>query len=547
MHLSHKFSLTVAALLFAAGCTVGPNYHAPQTKMADAFTPTKIVGVADAAGTVVPGEDAVQRWWLTFHDPELTGLIERAVAGNRNLRLAASRVRVARLQRATIYAGALPGVDVSGGINRGHGSKNVTLPFGGGSGGGGGGSAAPAAETRSVRAERDAPMASAGPGGGGAAGAAGGAAASGGGQPAGPQSPLGEGGLPGTTTTLYQAGFDATWEIDFFGGTRRALEAGDALVAAAEEQRRAVQVSLLAEVAETYLQLRATQQRLQLARAGLAAAQGTLRIVEAKKKHGLATDLDVAQHTAEVATTAAALPPLEAAAQVATHALATLMGEPPSALDDELADVTPGPAIPAEVPVGVPSDLLRRRPDIRAAERQVAAATAEVGVAQADLFPHFSLTGAFGFDSSQPRDLSKWSSHYYSIIPGVRWPILDWGRARGAVKVQDEQQRQALTQYELAVQQALQDVADALVRYDAARGQRVALAEADAAAQRTFALAQHRFAHGLVDSLVVLEAQRSRLRAQDALAQGDAAVRTQLVALYKALGGGWEPAPTARE
>jgi outer membrane protein TolC len=177
---------------------------------------------------------------------------------------------------------------------------------------------------------------------------------------------------------------------------------------------------------------------------------------------------------------------------------------------------------------------------VRGAERRLASATAQVGIATADLFPKFSLTGAFGLDSSRPADLPKWSSHYYSIVPGVRWPVLDWGRAREAIHLQNERQAQALTNYESMVMQALKDVEDALVRYRTERARRDALVRAVDAGRRAFTIAQQRFEHGLADSLVVLEAQRAFLRSEDALAQSDAAIRADLIALYKALGGGWE-------
>lgn len=520
----------LAALVFAAGCTVGPDYHPPRPALPDTFSALHPAPPAPADGSPIPGASAVEHWWLAFRDPVLNRLVDRAVAGNRDLQLAASRVRQARLQRSVIYAGALPSLDLAAGVNRGRGSENITLPFGGG----GGGAAPTAAPERRV----DAP--STGSGDTSSSGSSTAPAASTGGRPAGPTSPLGEGGLPGLTTTLYQAGFDAAWEIDLFGGTRRAIEVGDALVQGAEESRRGVEVSLLAEVAESYVQLRSAQQRLRLAREGLDAARQTLGLAEARLRHGFATDLEVAQHTAEVATASAVLPPLEAAERLAIHALSVLVGEAPAALADELSAPASLPALPPEIPVGVPSDLLRRRPDIRAAERQLAAATAQVGVATADLFPHFSLTGAFGFDSSRLGDLPQWSSHYYSIIPGVRWPLLDWGRARTAVRLQNESQAQALTRYEAAVSQALKEVEDALVRTHAERRRHAALLEAESAARRSFTLAQHRFEHGLVDSLVVLDAERSLLQSQDARAQSDATLRSDLIALYKALGGGWE-------
>jgi NodT family efflux transporter outer membrane factor (OMF) lipoprotein len=342
------------------------------------------------------------------------------------------------------------------------------------------------------------------------------------------------------TTNLYQAGFDASWEIDVFGGRRRAVEAAGAEVQAVEEAERGVVVSLLGEVAQTYLQLRAGQRRLELAQQAIGVARDTLAIIQAKFDHGLATDLDVAQQRAEVAGLTAAIPALETAERLSIHALSVLVGDDPNALNVELAKTRPLPTLPGEVPLGLPSDLLRRRPDVRQAERELASASARIGVATADLFPQFNLAAAFGLDSSTPGNLAHWSSHYYSITPGVQWPILDWGRAKNNVKLTDETQREALTRYESTVTQAVLDVENALVRFRGEQVTRTSRVEARDASREAFTIARQRYAHGLVDSLVVLEAQRSLISSEDALAQSDAAVRMNLVSLYKALGGGWE-------
>jgi outer membrane protein TolC len=199
----------------------------------------------------------------------------------------------------------------------------------------------------------------------------------------------------------------------------------------------------------------------------------------------------------------------------------------------------PLPAIPPAIPIGVPSELLRRRPDIRQAERQLAASSANVGVATAALFPQFSITGLFGLDSSTLKQLPEWSSRYYSISPGIQWPILDWKSLHAAIHVQNELQAQALLTYQTAVAQALKDVEDALVNYQNERTRQWALAEAAGAAQRSLLVAQQTAASGLADQLAALAAEGQLLQAQDAVAQSDASLRTDLVALYKALGGGW--------
>ena len=516
--------------LLAAGCAVGPHYQRPRPKLAASYA--EAAGAkGNASSCVVPGAEALKRWWLVFHDAELDSLIDRAVRGNRDLQLALSRVREARARREMVGAGLWPEVVLNAGYNRGRGSKNVQLPFGGGQGGAGqGGGADPPTGAKAERAAEGNGAADPPPGGGGAGG---GAAAS----------PFGLGGLPGVTTNLYQVGFDASWEIDVFGGTRRAIEAAEAGVAAAEEGRRGVLVSLLAEVAGTYVKLRTIQERRHFAEENLAAQRQAEGVIEAKAKAGFATELAVAQEQAQVATTEATIPVLAAAERATRHALAFLLGDAPHALDAELAARAALPALPPTVPIGVPSDLLRRRPDIRRAERELAQATAGVGVATADLLPSFSLTGMFGFDSSDVKHLADWASHYYSIAPGIRWPILDWGRIRANVRVQTERQQQAFLGYQQAVAQALKDVADALASYEREQTRRAALARAVEAARRARRLAQEQYEHGVADVLTTLDTQRALLRAEDALAQSDGALRRDLIALYKALGGGWDEAP----
>ena len=508
----------VGLALFLAGCTVGPRYTPPQSNLAPEYSSAP----TDQAGRttqIVAGPEATARWWFVFGDPELNSLIARAARNNLDLQEALSRVRLARAERAGLTSRLWPEVDASAGYDRGHGSENVVLPFGSASTGAGG------ASSKGVSAETTGSDPSQS-GGGAAAGQ--------------PLSPFGQGGLPGVTTNLYQVGFDASWEIDIFGGTRRALEAAGAGVAAAEEARRAALASLLAEVATTYVELRTDQHRLQITREHLAAQKEELAIIEAKFKTGFATDLEVAQQNAQLAATQATLPPLETIERTSAHALAFLLAEPPAALTAELDLPKALPPLPAAVPVGMPSDLLRRRPDIRRAERELDQATAQVGVAAAELLPKFDLTGAFGLDSSDLRHLPEWSSHYYSISPGIRWPILDWGRIRANVHVQTERQQQAFLEYQKTVAQALRDVEDALVQYGNEQSRRTALAAATDASRRARELAGQRFEHGVSDLLATLDAQRTLLQAEDALAQSDGALRRDLISLYKALGGGWE-------
>jgi multidrug efflux system outer membrane protein len=292
-------------------------------------------------------------------------------------------------------------------------------------------------------------------------------------------------------------------------------------------------------VARDYIELRGVQLQEKIARENLATQQDTLDLTRSRFNNGFVTELDVDRQAAQVATTAATIPPLVSQSRQLIHALSVLLGEDPNSLADEL--VTPNiiPPVPPEVPVGLPSDLLRRRPDVRRSERQLAAATARIGVATADLFPKFSITGVVGFDSTKPKYLFDWSSHYYAVTPGVSWPILNAGQIQANINVQNEEQQQALLGYQLTVLNALKDVEDSLVEYRTEELRRRALTDAVTADRRAVDLARQQYQQGVVDFETVLDSQRELLVAEDSLAQSDRDVSDDLVALYKALGGGW--------
>lgn len=515
--MAHKkiFSAALAAVLTVAGCEVGPDYHPPQITVKSAYGEPTTAPSATAAPT------ALIQWWSGFHDPELNGLIQRAIQNNLDLKNAESRLRQARAQRGVVGSELFPTVNTSAGYQNARGSKNVAIPLGAF-----GGAATPAA-TPTVR-----PAA--------VSAAAQGGSASVASTPSVPLSPLGQGGFPGAETELYQAGFDATWELDVFGGVQRSIEAADADTAAALEDRRDLLVSLVAEVARNYIDLRSFQRQMQIATDNLRSQQETLELTRSRYRAGFVTELDVAREAAQVATTAATLPALDASIRLSIHQLGILLGQDPDALAAELTVAAPIPPAPPAVPVGVPADLLRRRPDIRRAERQLAAATARIGVATSDLYPKFTLTGSLGLDSSKVHNLAEWSSRYFALNPGVSWPIFDAGKIRSNVTVQKELAQQAATNYQQTVLSALKDVEDALAAYRTEQLRRNALADAVDASQQAVSLARQQYQRGVVDFLVVLDTQRSLFEAQTVLAQSDSAISTDLVALYKALGGGWE-------
>ena len=339
----------------------------------------------------------------------------------------------------------------------------------------------------------------------------------------------------------YTAGFDAAWEIDVFGGRRRELEAADADVDAAVEGLRDVRVSMLAELARAYVDLRGLQARLLIARQTLESQRKTAELTRARLDAGQTTELDVARAEAQVQATASVVPSLEAAARQSLHAIAVLLARPAGSVLPELSPEAPLPAAPGEIPIGMPTEILRRRPDLRRAERELAASTARIGVATADLYPKFFLAGSFGFDSVTTGDLFTAASRTWSFGPAIRWPLFEGGRIKANIEVQNARQEQASIRFEQTLLNALRDVEDALVAHSREQRRRAALAQAVTFQKRAYELAEQRYTQGLVDFLTVVDAQRSLFLAQDAHVQSEQAIAFHTIALYKAVGGGWKP------
>ncbi len=437
--------------------------------------------LADESSPAISDPVETIQWWQTMYDPVLNGLIERAVEANHDLRIAEARVHEARAQRAVVTGENLPQVNATGSYSRSRRSENTA------SGGAGGG--------------------------------------------AGPQ---------GKAFSLYQAGFDASWELDFFGRIERSVEAADAGIDVAVENRRDVLLTLLADVARSYVDLRQFQRRLSIANENIRSQKETVEIAETRFHAGVASELNVAQAKAQLATTTSQVPVLESSIRQSMYSLAVLLGREPGALVAELETPSALPDLPPRVPIGLPSDLLRRRPDIRAAERHLAAATADIGVATAELFPRFSLTGNVGFAASDAAKLFNGGSLQYSFGPSVTWPIFAGGRIRGNIAVQNARQEQAIAEYDQTVIRSLADVESALVSFWKQQSRRDSLGEAVTANRRAVELANELYTRGLGDFLNVLESQRSLYQAEDQLVQSDRDVRAAYIALYKALGGGWE-------
>jgi NodT family efflux transporter outer membrane factor (OMF) lipoprotein len=342
---------------------------------------------------------------------------------------------------------------------------------------------------------------------------------------------------------FYQAGFDASWEVDVFGGLRRSVEAANAEVAFAIEDRRDVLVTLLSEVALNYMDLRGFQRQIAIAEKNLESVRRSYGLTKRRFAGGFVSGLDVANAEAEVAGNESRIPLLEQNVQQAIYSLSVLLGREPAALLDELKPPADIPATPPAVPVGLPSELLRRRPDIRRAEANLHAATARVGVATADLFPRFSLTGSLGTSGNQFKDLGNWDNRFWSIGPSVSWPLFDAGKIRANIGVQNTLQEQAVLGYRSTVLLALQDVENALIAYAKEQQHQVSVNAAVVANRRAVDLATQLYTQGQTDFSDVLLAQRSLLVSEDTLVQSERTMATNLIALYKALGGGWEISP----
>ncbi|NLJ26657.1 MAG: efflux transporter outer membrane subunit, partial [Deltaproteobacteria bacterium] len=339
---------------------------------------------------------------------------------------------------------------------------------------------------------------------------------------------------------LFDAGFDASWEIDIFGGIRRSVEAAEADIGASEENLHDVLVSLLAEVARNYIQLRGDQLRIAIASENIDSQRKTLELTQERFAAGLSSQLDVTQARAQLAVTESEIPRLESSARQAIHQIGVLLGREPGALLDELLTEAPVPTGPPEVPVGLPSELLRRRPDVRKAERELAAATARIGVATADLFPKFFLTGSVGQQSVNFSDIALPESRFWSFGPTISWPVFSGGRIRANIRVENARQEQAAERYEQTVLNALKDVEDALVAYAKEQKTRRFLKESVDATRLAVDISNELYSGGLVDFLNVLVNERSLFQTQDSLAQSEQIVSSNLVALFKALGGGWD-------
>jgi NodT family efflux transporter outer membrane factor (OMF) lipoprotein len=522
MMLKAKLLLFGVGCCVLPGCMVGPDYERPAIETPENF--------AEATEAQTPPTAPLTAWWTVFNDPVLTGLIERSADANLDLRIAEARVREARAARGIAESALWPTVGLSASARRIQVAEPETPSAG--SPISGGLSVRPGGITPSItlRGENASVTQS---------------ATNGQGMTSVQISPGGSSGFD-RSSSLYQAGFDAAWELDVFGGNRRAIEAADAAIEATEEFQRSVLVSLLAEVALNYVELRSAQSRLAITEKNIEAQGETVRLTQERFRVGLSSELDAVRAEALLSNTQSQIPALETQAATAIHRLSVLLGQEPAALQEELEPPQDLPVAPGEVPVGLPSDLLLRRPDIRQAERELAAATAQIGVAIADLFPRFTLTGGLSGQSSMIGSVLSGANQAWSLGPGVSVPLFQGGRIRANIQVQDARQEQTAIAYERAILIALQEVEDNLVSFAQEQERRELLARAVDANAKAVGLANERYVRGLEGFLNVLEAQRGLFLSEDQLVLSNSFVLTDLISLYKALGGGWqvfEPAP----
>jgi NodT family efflux transporter outer membrane factor (OMF) lipoprotein len=499
----------LAALLLSA-CTVGPNFKpiqswSPSSWFAARPKPAARPVVASVAVT----EPINPAWWSLLRDAELTSLENRVAAANLNVRLATIRLAESRSQRRITGADQFPTLQADGSYTRERVSQNGALSLFGGSGGGtsfasnggnaSGGNTMPGAIPNSITGNKSVPP-----------------------------------------FDLWQYGFDASWELDLWGRVRREVEGADASVEASIDARRNSLLSVLAEVARDYVQLRGIQTQLAIAQDNIKTAQQSLDLTQARYRGGLTTELDVANAAAQVATDQAQIPQLEQQQDEQINALSFLLGEAPQALRAEL--IVPGtvPPVPPRVPIGLPSELARRRPDIRMAEEQLHAATADIGVAIGDFYPKVTLDGSFGLQALQFKQVGNWASRQYGAGPTISIPIFEGGRLRATLELRKVEQQEAALNYQQTVLQAWHDVDNALTAYSAEQRRRDSLDASVTQNKLALNLARQRYTQGVADFLNVLDAERALLQAQLQLADSTTTVSQNLVQLYKALGGGWE-------
>jgi NodT family efflux transporter outer membrane factor (OMF) lipoprotein len=431
-----------------------------------------------AAEAMTSEASVPQQWWLLFNDAELADLQRRAQADNLDLQLASERLEQSRAQLGIVSSELLPSVSAGASYAREALSQHGKL-----------------------------------------------AAL----------------GAPTNPSDFWQLGFDASWEIDLWGRARRARENAAATLEATAFDREAMRVALASEVARAYLRLRGTQAQLDIARQNIAIAERTLGLAESRERHGVATRFETSAARAQLATLNATIPELTQHRNALVNSLALLLGEKPRTLDAQLRRAIPLPSLPTSVPVGIPSELAHRRPDIRRAEAQLHAATAAIGVSQADFYPRVSLRGRFGVEAFDRADLESWDSRFFSVGPTVYLPIFQGGRLKERLALSESRQRAAAMAYRQTVLRAWHEVDNALDSWAAQHRQHADLLVSYEESGHALRVAERSYQQGAGDYLSVLTAQRNLLASQTSVNASATNATLTLVNLYKSLGGGWQP------
>jgi outer membrane protein, multidrug efflux system len=431
---------------------------------------------ANAGEPGLAGGDAVERYWTEFADPLLNGLVEDALAHNTDLGVAAANLQAARAAQRLAGFDLYPTVTLNGSY------------------------------THNLDAAQQ---------------------------------------LPGVDQhdrefDTAQAGFDGLWELDLFGRVRRNVEAARGDVGASEATLRDARVSVIAEVARDYFILRGLQDQLALTERNADNQLQSLQLTRTRLAAGRGNELDTSRAEAQWQTTLASIPSLQASIATTTYRLSVLTGRPPTALGEKLSPQAPMPTLPTMNAIGTPEQLLRRRPDVRVAERRLAAATARVGVATGDLFPKVTILGEVGYWAPTFGDFGQSQARFFSVGPSISWAAFDLGRVRARINSAKAQTDAAFAGYEGAVLNALEDTEGALIVYGRSQSRRESLRVAAAASDKAADLARKRFEGGLIDFLEVLDAERTALSAELLLSQSRTDTATSLIAVYKALGGGWQ-------
>jgi NodT family efflux transporter outer membrane factor (OMF) lipoprotein len=491
--MPRREAVPAVLLMLLAGCTMGPNFEKPHT-----WSPGAWFSSAPKPDAPVPSRPVAEPirpdWWALFGDPELTSLETRAASASLDIRAATIRLAESRSQRRITAADEFPQVNGDASYTREKPSPRGEFSLLGGSSG----------------------------------------ASSGG----------GASGVPSSTGlapfNLWQYGFDASWELDLWGRVRRSIEAADASVEESAEARRDTLLSTLAEVARDYIQLRDVQAQRRIAGENLDSAEQSLSLTQSQASHGMASQADVASAGAEAAGIAASLPQLDAEIAQAINQLGFLLGQPPRALAGELETPEAVPPVPRQVPIGFPSELAERRPDIREAEAKLHAAMAQIGVAKAQFYPQVTLNGSLDLQAVHFNALNAWDARTYSLGPSISIPLFEGGRLTGNLELTKAEQQEAAIDFQRTVLNAWQEVDNALTSYEAEQRRLQQLHDEADEARRALGLMRQQYRSGMTDFLHVLDAQRQLLSAERDEADSAATVSTDLVSLYKALGGGWD-------